>query len=235
MSSSKLPFVSVLTPTRNRRVFIPQLIRNYRLQSYPLDRMELIVADDGTDPVEDLLRDIKGLKYIRTEPMALGAKRNILTSTAQGDILVHMDDDDYYPRQRVEHAVNRLMHSNYMLAGSSKMYIYDLASGKIGCSGPFAEFHGTNGTLAYKKEYLLENRFADDAVIQDEQLFTRGFTNPMVQLDAISTILCIWHQANTWDKNTTAMKPTPYGLKDIVNDKESLRFYRYQLKKRLSG
>lgn len=233
MSNRELPFISVLTPTRDRRVFIPQLLRNYRLQTYPLDRMELIIADDGTDQVADLVQGIAGVRYLRVEPMTLGAKRNLLTGEAQGEIMVHMDDDDYYPRQRVEHAVKTLLHSNYALAGSSEMYIYNLEREIIFRSGPFAEFHGTNGTFAYKREYLRDNRFADDAIIQDEQLFTRGFTNPMVQLNPLATILCIQHKANTWDKNLTAMQPTNLNLKDIISDKESLRFYRYQLKKRL--
>lgn len=233
MPNRELPFVSVLTPTRNRRIFIPQLLRNYRLQSYPLNRMELVVADDGEDSVADLFRGIPGVKYLRVEPITLGAKRNLLTSEASGEILVHMDDDDYYPRNRVEHAVTRLMQSNRSLAGASEMYIYNLEQERIYVTGPFSDTHGTNGTFAYTREYLRDNRFADDAIIQDELAFTRGYTNPMVQLDPGSTILCIWHQANTWNKQMTSMDLTSYVLKDAVKDKDSLRFYRYQLKKLL--
>ncbi|MBI5450491.1 MAG: glycosyltransferase family 2 protein [Gammaproteobacteria bacterium] len=229
------PFVSVLTPTRNRRAFIPQLIRNFRLQSYPLDRMELIIADDGADPVSDLVADIRGVRYLRLEPVTLGAKRNILAGEARGEILVHMDDDDYYPRARVAHAVERLLHGRYPLAGSSEMYIYNLESKVLSCSGPFSPTHATNGTIAYRREYLNDNRFADDAVIQDEQLFTRGFTNPMIQLDPFKTILCIQHHINTWDKNMTLKRTVKYTLKDFVEDKDSLRFYRYQVYRRLEG
>lgn len=233
MTRRELPFVSVLTPTRNRRIFIPQLLRNYRMQTYPLNRMELVIADDGTDSVEDLFRGIPGVKYLRVEPMTLGAKRNLLTSESSGEILVHMDDDDYYPRNRVEHAVTRLLQSNRSLAGSSEMYIYNLEQELIYVTGPFSDTHGTNGTFAYTRDYLRDNRFADDAIIQDELAFTHGYTNPMVQLDPGSTILCIWHQANTWNKQKTSMDLTSYGLKDVVKDKDSLRFYRYQLKKLL--
>jgi len=235
MPNRDLPFVSVLTPTRNRRAFIPQLLRNYRSQSHPLDRMELVVADDGEDAVADLFKGVRGVKYLRVEPMPLGRKRNLLTAEARGEILVHMDDDDFYPRRRVEHAVERLMGSPHLLAGSSEMFIYDLFLDVVLRSGPFGPSHGTNGTLAYKREYLRENRFDDAAVIRDEQLFTRGFGNPMVQLDARATILCIQHQANTWNKNATSMQPTGLGLADFVDGKESLRFYRYQIRKRLLG
>ena len=55
MSASGKPFVSVCTPTYNRRHFIPLLIKCYQDQTYPSELMEWIVIDDGTDAVGDLL------------------------------------------------------------------------------------------------------------------------------------------------------------------------------------
>ena len=51
------PFVSVVTPTYNRRRFIPTLIKLYKAQTYPKDRMEWIILDDGTDKVGDLFAE----------------------------------------------------------------------------------------------------------------------------------------------------------------------------------
>jgi glycosyltransferase involved in cell wall biosynthesis len=51
------PFVSVLTPTYNRRRFIPSLIECYKAQEYPKDRMEWIILDDGTDCVRDIFEE----------------------------------------------------------------------------------------------------------------------------------------------------------------------------------
>ena len=43
----------------------------------------------------------------------------------KGEIIVYMDDDDYYPPDRVNHAVNRLRSQPRALAaGSSIVYIY---------------------------------------------------------------------------------------------------------------
>ena len=73
------PFVSVYTPTYNRRLFIPNLIRCYLSQDYPKQLMEWIVIDDGDDSVEDLFKDIEGVKYFRFEKkMKLGRKRNLM-------------------------------------------------------------------------------------------------------------------------------------------------------------
>jgi cellulose synthase/poly-beta-1,6-N-acetylglucosamine synthase-like glycosyltransferase len=58
--SSKLkkpyfPFVSVCTPTFNRRPFIPYMLDCFRNQDYPMDRMEWVIVDDGTDSIKDLI------------------------------------------------------------------------------------------------------------------------------------------------------------------------------------
>lgn len=58
-----VPFVSVCTPTFNRRPFITSLVRCFQQQTYPADRMELIILDDGTDPVGDMVEGIPHVKY----------------------------------------------------------------------------------------------------------------------------------------------------------------------------
>ena len=51
----ELPFVSLCTPTYNRRVFISQMVKNVEKQDYPKNKFEWIIIDDGTDSIEDLL------------------------------------------------------------------------------------------------------------------------------------------------------------------------------------
>ena len=120
------PFVSVCTPTYNRRMFIPQLIKCYQSQTYPKELMEWIIIDDGDESVEDLFKGVEGVKYFRyEEKIKLGRKRNLMHEKASGDILVYMDDDDFYPPERVTHAVDRLRSQpNALCAGSSIVYIY---------------------------------------------------------------------------------------------------------------
>ena len=48
VSPSGKPFVSICTPTYNRRKFIPHLIKCFKSQTYPPQLMEWIVVDDGT-------------------------------------------------------------------------------------------------------------------------------------------------------------------------------------------
>jgi len=44
--------VSVLTPTYNRRMYIPMLIQCYKNQTYPKELMEWVVVDDPTDTIK---------------------------------------------------------------------------------------------------------------------------------------------------------------------------------------
>ena len=63
-----LPLVSCIMPTYNRRPFVPGAIAYFARQEYP--NRELIVADDGTDAVGDLVPDDPRVRYLRLERKA---------------------------------------------------------------------------------------------------------------------------------------------------------------------
>ena len=95
-----LPFVSIVTPTYNRRRFIPSLIKMIQQQTYPRDRMEWLIYDDGQEAIGDLIdaakADLPVTRYFFSEDkLTLGEKRNKLNEAAQGEIIVAMDDDDF--------------------------------------------------------------------------------------------------------------------------------------------
>lgn len=203
---NKLPFVSILTPTYNRRQFIPKVMECIRNQDYPKEKMEWIVVDNGEDKVKDLIEDTelkKGLPPIHyyeiEEKMNIGKKRNLINSKANGDILLYMDDDDYYPVERVSHAVKMLnKNPKAMIAGSSLIYLY--INKRLLEFGPYAHNHATAGTFAFRKELLKITEFPDKP-FAEEKAFLKDYTIPMVQLDSFKTILVIAHDKNTYDKN----------------------------------
>lgn len=231
------PFVSVLTPTYNRRKFIPTLVECYKKQTYPKDRMEWIVVDDGADKVEDLFlkltRDLPNVRYIRlAEKVNIGAKRNILNKEAKGDIMVCIDDDDYYPPERVSHAVTRLMSSPKIdLAGSSEVYIYFTDTGEIYKFGPYGPNHATNGTFAYRSAYGKTHFYDESVTHAEEKSFLEEYKHPMIQLDPLKTIFVMSHSENTFDKKdirkmeSQFIKSTKLKLKDVIKDKQLRDFY----------
>jgi glycosyltransferase involved in cell wall biosynthesis len=166
--------------------------------------MEWIIVDDGTDKIEDLIEasGIPQIKYFALDQkMPLGKKRNFMHEKTKGSIIVYMDDDDYYPPDRVSHAVERLQQSPKALcAGSSELYIYYKDIQKMYQCGPYGPNHSTAGTFAFRRELLNQTRYEDHAALAEERAFLKGYTIPFVQLDPLKSILVFSHNHNTFDK-----------------------------------
>lgn len=198
--------VSVVTPTYNRRHFIPILIALYQHQTYPAHKMEWIILDDGQDRVADLFEaaaaTIPNLRYLRSEEkLRIGAKRNRLNDEARGQIIIAMDDDDYYPPERVETVVQAFKkYPRTSLAGSSEMFLYYHDTKKVMVVGPYHPHHATNGTMAWRKSYSDTHRYNEHVTHGEEVSFLEEYAHPMIQLDPRKTILVICHSDNTVDK-----------------------------------
>jgi glycosyltransferase involved in cell wall biosynthesis len=246
--SGDFPFVSVCTPTFNRRPFIEMMIACFDSQDYPKDRMEWIIIDDGTDPIEDLVGGHPNVKYFRyNNKLSLGKKRNIMHDKSKGDIIVYMDDDDYYPPDRVSHAVNMLLANPIALcAGSSEMYIYFNDRKRMVQFGPYGKDHATAGTFAFKRQLLKQTRYNEDACLAEEREFLKGYTIPFVQLDPLKTILVFSHSHNTMDKrilldnieivghpDSQYAKYSSKTLGDFIKDEKIVKFFTEDLEKRL--
>tara|TARA_A100001011_G_C14259591_1_gene821733 strand:- start:621 stop:1364 length:744 start_codon:yes stop_codon:yes gene_type:complete len=228
------PFVSVCTPTYNRKKFIPYLIKCFQEQTYPKEIMEWIIIDDGDDSVEELFKDVECVKYFRfEEKIKLGRKRNLMHEKCKGDIIVYMDDDDYYPPDRINHSVNKLMsNKRALIAGTSAVNIYFKNRKEMFQFGPYGPTHATAGTFAFKKELLKITKYEDDAEMAEERMFLKEYTIPMVQLNPDKTILVFAHDNNTFDKNQLLERPDPLHIrplkmkpKNIIKNKELLNFY----------
>ena len=201
-NDNTIPFVSICTPTFNRRPFIQSMIKCFEHQDYPKERMEWIIIDDGTDKISDLVTHIPQVKYFSyNKKLLLGNKRNLMHEKSKGDIIVYMDDDDYYPPTRVSHAVDMLLKTPHALcAGSSEIYIYFKHIQKIYQFGPYGPNHSTAGTFAFRRQLLNSTRYEDHAALAEEKYFLKNYTIPFVQLDPIKTILVFSHEHNTFDK-----------------------------------
>lgn len=219
-NQTQLPFVSLCTPTFNRRPFISTMIECIANQDYPRDRMEWVIVDDGTDKIGDLLQNLTNVPKIHYYPinqkLTLGAKRNFTHSKCNGSILVYIDDDDYYPPERVSHAVNTLVNNkNVLCAGSSEIYVYFKHIQQMYQGGPYGPNHATAGTFAFRKELLQQTRYNENASLAEEREFLKNYTIPFVQLDPLKTILVFSHIQNTFDKRrlledkNDKFKPSP--------------------------
>ena len=82
------PLVSCIMPTHDRRRFVPLALHYFLRQDYP--HRELVVVDDGADPVADLIPDDPRIRYIRlNRRLSVGAKRNHAVRGARGELIAH--------------------------------------------------------------------------------------------------------------------------------------------------
>jgi glycosyltransferase involved in cell wall biosynthesis len=238
----KYPFVSVCTPTFNRRPFVPIMIKCFEHQTYPKDKIEWIIVDDGTDKIEELVSHIPQVKYFKFDnKLTLGKKRNISNDNAKGDIIIYMDDDDYYPPERISHAVETLRNNpKAMCAGSSAMFIHFKHINKMLQFGPYGPNHATAATFAFRKEFLKQSRFDEDSSVAEEKKFLKDYTVPFAQLDPKKSILVFSHNHNSFDKkellnhgpnpNVHETTVTPI---DLVKEPEILKFFMEDIDKLL--
>lgn len=229
-----LPKVSICTPTFNRRPFIPMMIECFNNQTYPKNKIEWIIVDDGTDKIEDLVVNIPQVKYYKyDDKLTLGKKRNIMHEKTSGEIIIYMDDDDYYPPERISHAVETLQNNPQALcAGSSEMYIYFKHIGIMYQFGPYKENHSTAATFAFRRELLKQTSYENDACLAEEKHFLKNYTIPFVQLNPLKSILVFSHSHNSFDKKILLDGPSNKYVNisdkcvtDIIKEPSILKFF----------
>jgi len=210
-----LPCVSIVTPTFRRTEFLPILADCIIKQKYSMKKIEWVIVNGETDEskfedvpkvIQEMKNTIKNLPNIVYNhcPMnknnRIGGLRNKTNELAKGPIIVCMDDDDYYPPQRIIDAVKKLKYGKKHLAGCSSISVYDFDLDGYIDVGPFGPNHGTNNTFAYTKKYAIGNKYNTTLTHAEEKSFTNSFRNKMVQLDKRHCVVQFAHYKNTFNK-----------------------------------
>ncbi|MBN2011185.1 glycosyltransferase [candidate division KSB1 bacterium] len=93
------PFYSIIIPSYNRQDEIEALLQSFQRLDFPVDRYELIIADDGsTDGTRQsvaLIEDtgVLPLIYLSQKNRGPGAARNLGMEHARGDVFIFIDSD----------------------------------------------------------------------------------------------------------------------------------------------
>ena len=207
------PSVSLITISQlSRHNCLLNLIDLIKLQTYK-NIIEWIIVEGSNNCedaaankhyIEEIISNNKLLNIIYIEfansENKLSDLRNIGNDTSIGDIIICMDDDDYYPPERVTHAIKKLSGSKKLIAGCSSMYMYDYFLNTLYKFDKFGDNHSTNNCMAYKREYLLHHRYQTGLSSGEEASFTNNFSEPMIQLIPTKCIICSSHDTNTFSK-----------------------------------
>lgn len=202
------PLVSCLCLTRSRPEWLRKALECYRAQTWP--NRELIIVADRDEDLGGIDFDWPDIKYVPTGPRVVGAKRNIGIGYADGEVVVHWDDDDWSAPGRVAQHVRRLLESYKAVHGYRDMKFTD---GKrwFQYTGPDGFALGTS--LAYERRWALGHPFEELMSGQDESFSNRAHAAGQLVLDPDCDLMyATIHPGNTSPRSLesgSAYRPLP--------------------------
>lgn len=178
------------------------------------------------DVIDIIINYVNSHAYPNYIENKLSDLRNIGNKWCSGDIIICMDDDDYYPPERIEHAVNCLTHSSKLIAGCSSVHMYEYDMQKLYQFDCFGENHSTNNCLAYKRKYLDNHSHAPGLSHGEELSFTNKFSEPMIQLNSNKTIVVSSHNNNTFNKKNLCVAGSA-GMHDFLHEVNDMPVFEF--------
>ncbi len=204
-----LPNISILVPTYNRSKFLPLFIHNLKNQSYPHNKLEVCIDDDGTEPFTDsisgLQLDIYPIKLVyhkEKKRRTIGEKRNFLVKKlARNKILCFMDDDDIYNPDYIKYSYECLRDNKCGLVGSSSMlFTYpemDYVITGIRCAHK-VQIH--EATMLFTKKYFNSMGGFEKSSKGEGASFIKNQDKNVFNTDINDVMVCVAHDGNTIDK-----------------------------------
>ena len=207
----KYPFVSILTPTYERKHFLELCIFNIVNQIYPLEKLEWFLLDDSKEPytkekldyIKDIIKPIKFKYLYETNKQTIGAKRNKLVKLASYKTVIMMDDDDIYQPTYVQKSINTLLDKKVKCVGSNQMIFYfqskpDKRLTIIRCQAK-RQIH--EATLCFTKKYF-NSMGGFKKSSQGEGIGLIDFNDKNVENIPIDDLMvCVVHKGQTVSKD----------------------------------
>lgn len=188
-------------PTANREKFIPFAIAYFLNQSYR--NKELIIIDDGKSPLTHLIPRHPSIQYIYTDPIGtVGLKRNFACEKSRGEIIVHLDDDDWYAADWIAKQVGFILQSGADLCGIQHIHYYSIILDKFyTVYRQYADMPNpmnwvAGGTLAYWKSFWTQYPFKDLQTGEDDDFIQNSGAKLHIH-DYIDGFVALLHPNNT--------------------------------------
>mgnify|MGYP000088295252 CR=1 FL=1 len=130
-----MPLVSVIIPTRQERDTIEKCLDSILANSYPLDKLEIIVVDgmssDGTrEIVKRYAAQYPMIRLLDNPRLITPVALNIGVKAAQGDIIVRVDAHSYVDKDFLAQSIKAL--SEHPEADCVGGVVYSVGRGLIG-------------------------------------------------------------------------------------------------------
>ncbi|OMQ08168.1 glycosyltransferase [[Flexibacter] sp. ATCC 35103] len=197
----KEPMVSCIMPTYNRSEFITNAINQFLHQDY--QNKELIIIDDSQMSIDNLVPESNLIKYIYlNEKLNLGSKRNMACKIAKGEIIVHLDDDDYYAPDWLQKQITFLIEKKLDITGLAAPVFHKKDEDSFWqYTYPEKDKPWVYGaTLCYTKQFWQANPFPASNCGEDNAFVWNENVKNILANDAITSYLGQIHTKNTSPK-----------------------------------
>lgn len=226
--------VSILMPFYNRRNFIPLIIQNVKNQTFPADKLRLIIDDDSEqslepEEIQHIAEQISPtqLIYVKTPRKTIGKKRNdmnkyVLKNYGKNSIVANMDTDDLYNPIYIENGVKQIIKEGFSCVGSSEMlftYPYDNYKMTFIRCNNIKLIH--EASMIHTTQFWRASGGYNNNMTGEGTKLLSGFNSRLILDESVKKIMvCVSHNNNTIDKSKFSDNRFNIGQKLHFKDQE---------------
>ena len=183
-------------PTKERPALIGMAINCFTRQTY--ENRELIVVDNGREPIKHLVPFHPHIRYFRTPTPGHGWLMNFACEQSVGEFLCAWDDDDWSAENRLEEQLRQL--GTASVTGFHTIPYYDMRDGRT-----YRYTYSGKGEYAcgssqfFRREFWRKNRFAEVCRGADTAFASAAAKQGcLVTYHDGGLLVARAHQYNTW-------------------------------------
>lgn len=216
--------VSVITPTRQRTEMLEKCIAQFNAQDYP--NKEMIIAFNDRETYDYLgsleykpTDNVFPLDVVKENP-TIGYLRNEACKFAKGEIILHMDDDDFYATDWITQSVESLISSGGDIVGLINAYFYRHPD-KLWLYKPTRTMIPVilGATMCYWKKTWERGHFPNISKGEDTSFYNKVAQKPFAH-DYKDGFVAMIHGRNTHSHNSLwfMQELNPKSLKELLKD-----------------
>jgi len=263
LNKNNLPKISIVTPTFGRPEFFYLSLYNIKNSTYPKDKIQWIIIDEGENTVKNMvpkddfieyyyISKEKRLEYYKNmcdnlikrsngnnvtksqsktrlakklykvhnkgdflfNRLPIGLKRNIGCALAKNEIIVFMDDDDYYPANSIMKRVLLLQY--YQKFGKELVYCSTIPNFNLinmvsmmnmpPTDLPFYK-RVSEASLTFTKTFWNQNKFNSQAFSSEAEGLMKGFEEKCQEIQWNEIIVALVHNRNNSIRSSYTDEP----------------------------
>lgn len=202
-AAAALPLISCIMPTQRRPSFVTRAIEYFQRQDYP-ERELVIVYHDEADLPGPI--DSPGVTMVRSAAASIGGMRNAAVRAAQGEIIVHWDDDDWHGPRRLSRQAAPLLQGIAEISGLNDTLFLALGRYEYWEASPdlFARLFVENvhgGTLMFRRRlWERSGPYPEISLREDAELLMKSVRDGarLCRLPGREDYVYVRHGSNSW-------------------------------------